>query len=98
MPRTPNTSTQTALLLSTLLNTPAEWKHGYGLSQLTGIKSGTLYPLLIRLTEQGFLESKWQETQRPGAPPRHMYRLTPSGRAFARERRYDSLGKTSPKF
>jgi PadR family transcriptional regulator PadR len=87
MARTPNISRQTALLLSTLLENPAEWRHGYGISQVAGLKSGTLYPLLIRLEEQGLLESKWQETDRPGAPPRHVYRLTASGRVFARERR-----------
>lgn len=92
MARPPNVSRQTALLLTTLLNEPAEWKHGYRLSQLTGLKSGTLYPLLIRLEEQGFLESRWQETERPGRPPRHVYRLTRTGRVFARERELEWFG------
>jgi PadR family transcriptional regulator PadR len=85
--RTPNISRQTSLLLATLLENPAEWRHGYGISQVAGLKSGTLYPLLMRLEEQGLLESKWQETDRPGAPARHVYRLTASGRVLARERR-----------
>src|SRR5262249_31589888 len=92
MARTSNASRQTALLLTTLLENPAAWSHGYRISQLTGLKSGTLYPLLIRLEEQGFLESKWQETDRPGGPPRHVYRLTQSGRAFARERKLQRFG------
>lgn len=54
MARAPNISRQAALLLSTLLEKPAEWRHGYGISQIAGLKSGTLYPLLIRLEEQGF--------------------------------------------
>jgi PadR family transcriptional regulator, regulatory protein PadR len=95
--RTPNASKQTALLLSTLLEHPSEWRHGYGISQLTGLKSGTLYPLLMRLEEQGFLESKWQETGRPGSPPRHMYRLTQSGRVFARDRKLEFSGLLSQK-
>jgi PadR family transcriptional regulator, regulatory protein PadR len=97
MARTPNVSKQTALLLATLLESPAAWRHGYGISQITGFKSGTLYPLLMRLEEQGFLESKWQETERPGGPPRHVYRLTGSGRALARERKSTVLGKTPRK-
>src|ERR1700733_7627997 len=97
MTRTPNASRQTALLLTILLERPSEWKHGYGISQLTGLKSGTLYPLLMRLEEQGFLESKWQETGRPGAPPRHAYRLTQNGRVFARERKSEFSDQLSPK-
>lgn len=93
MARAPNISRQAALLLSTLLEKPAEWRHGYGISQIAGLKSGTLYPLLIRLEEQGFLESKWQETDRPGGPPRHVYRLTANGRVLARERRSTVLGE-----
>jgi len=89
MSRIPNASRQTALLLATLLEKPSEWRHGYGISRVTGLKSGTLYPLLMRLAEQGFLESKWQETDRPGAPPRHVYRLTASGRALGRERKFE---------
>jgi PadR family transcriptional regulator, regulatory protein PadR len=39
----------------------------------------------MRLSEQGLLESRWQEAERHGLPPRHVYRLTASGLAFARE-------------
>lgn len=64
---------------------PRTWQYGYELSKQTGIKSGTLYPLLIRLSDQGLLESQWQEPERPGKPPRHAYRLTANGLVFARE-------------
>ncbi len=84
MGRTPNASKQTHAVLREMLRTPQEWRHGYGLSQDTELKSGTLYPLLIRLKEQGFLEARWEEAERAGTPPRHVYRLTPSGIAFAR--------------
>jgi PadR family transcriptional regulator len=85
MPRKPNSSRQTRALLAALLERSATWRHGYDLSKETGLRSGTLYPLLIRLSEQGLLESRWQEAERPGLPPRHVYRLTASGVAFARE-------------
>ena len=93
MPRAPNISKHTSLLLSIMLESSAQWRHGYHLSQITGFKSGTLYPLLMRLEEQGFLASKWQDGERPGGPPRHVYRLTASGRVLARERRAALLGK-----
>src|SRR5215468_5916121 len=85
MPRKPNHSRQTRALLAALLDRPQMWRHGYDLSKETGLRSGTLYPLLIRLSEQGLLESRWREAERPGLPPRHVYRLTASGRALAHE-------------
>ena len=85
MPRKPNNSRQTRALLAALLDRSQTWRHGYDLSRETGLRSGTLYPLLIRLSEQGLLESRWQEAERPGLPPRHVYRLTASGLALARE-------------
>ena len=60
------------------------WQYGYELTKQIGLTSGTLYPLLIRLSDDGLLESRWDEPERPGKPPRHAYRLTPHGVAFAR--------------
>lgn len=68
-----------------MLQRPRSWHYGYELSKQTSLKSGTLYPLLIRLSDQGLLESQWLEPERPGKPPRHAYRLTSDGLAFARE-------------
>src|ERR1700722_10240159 len=83
MPRRSNTSPQTRALLAALLDRSQSWRHGYDLSKETGIKSGTLYPLLMRLTEQGLLDSRWEEPSRTGLPPRHAYRLSSAGVALA---------------
>lgn len=85
MPRKPNASRQTRDLLAAMAGQPKAWHYGYELSKQTGLKSGTLYPLLIRLSDQGLLDSEWREPDRPGKPPRHAYRLTSAGRAFARQ-------------
>ena len=85
MPRQPNISPQTRTLLAAFLGQPQAWRHGYGLAKETGLKSGTLYPVLMRLKEQGLLEANWQEAERPGLPPRHVYRLTATGIALALE-------------
>jgi DNA-binding PadR family transcriptional regulator len=79
MARLPNTSPQTLLVFEALLEAPAAWHYGYALSRRTGLRSGTLYPLLMRLAEQGWLETRWTEPERPGRPPRHIYRLTTEG-------------------
>lgn len=78
-------SRQTLALLAALLERPREWRHGYALALDTGLKSGTLYPILMRLADRALLESCWQETPERGRPPRHMYRLTGSGLAYARD-------------
>jgi PadR family transcriptional regulator PadR len=79
-------SPQTLLVLAAFLDQPAEWKYGYDLSRSTGLKSGTLYPILMRLADRKLLDTAW-ETSEPGRPPRHMYRFTPAGMQFAREQR-----------
>jgi PadR family transcriptional regulator len=78
-------SRQTLLLLEALLLHPSRWSHGYALSQQTGLLSGTLYPILMRLEKIGWLETRWEEDLKPGRPARHLYRLTGSGREWARE-------------
>jgi hypothetical protein len=80
-----NAKTYTALLPLLVSASGVIWQYGYELSKQTYLKSGTLYPLLMRLSDQGLLASRWQEPERPGRPPRHAYRLTPTGLAFARE-------------
>ena len=84
MPRNRPPSSQTRQVLTVLLVQPVDWRHGYELSKLTGLSSGTLYPLLIRLEQRGMLESKWVDPERPGRPPRHAYRLSANGLTFAR--------------
>ena len=61
------------------------WRHGYDLMKETGLLSGTLYPLLMRMTEQGLVEAEWREPAQPGRPARHAYRLTAAGLALALE-------------
>lgn len=71
-------------LLATLID-GGDWRHGYELSKQTGLKSGTLYPLLMRFAERGWVEARWTEAAAPGRPPRHVYRLTAEGRRVAAE-------------
>ncbi len=66
-------------VLRLLLEEPTAWHYGYEISQQTGLKSGTLYPILIRLAEQGWLETRWTEPVRQGRPALHTYRLTQVG-------------------
>jgi len=78
-------SAQTISLLASLLDRPAQWRYGYDLSRETELKSGTLYPILMRLAERGWLEARWEDAEEEGRPRRHMYRLTGAGRQWARK-------------
>ena len=73
-----------------------KWRHGYEISKETGLKSGTLYPILIRLSDRGMLDSKWQPAPQPNLPPRHMYRLTSQGIKYAREQLEDNARSEIP--
>ena len=76
-------SAQALLVLAALCAEQREWLHGYGIARDTGLKSGSLYPILIRLAERGLVEARWEEGQPAGRPRRHLYRLTPGGLASA---------------
>ncbi len=78
-------SKQTLQVLDALLTRPGQWLYGYSLSQSTGIASGTLYPILMRLDKLHWLETRWEEAKIPGRPPRHLYRLSGTAREWARE-------------
>ena|SRR5688572_16504354 len=75
----------TARTLLAFLGAPRSWRYGYDLMKAADLSSGTLYPLLARLTEDGWLESRWEESEHPGKPPRQLYRLTATGRMRARD-------------
>ena len=83
--KTPRISPETLLVLERFLDRPTEWRYGYELSRATGLKSGTLYPILMRLEKYSLLEAQWVTTE-DGVPPRHTYRLTPNGLELARNK------------
>ena len=66
-------------MLLSLAQDPTAWRHGYDLCQQTGLRAGTLYPILIRLADRNWLETTWETGIPTGRPPRHLYRLTETG-------------------
>lgn len=78
-------SAQTRTLLALMLTRRGRWLHGYELCEQVDLKSGTLYPILMRLSDRGMLESKWEPSPHEGRPPRRLYRLTALGISYAKE-------------
>ncbi len=87
MDRQRQPSPQTAKVLLALAEQPTPWRYGYDLGREVGLKSGSLYPILMRLADRALLEAAWEQNPAPGRPPRHLYRLTPKGLSLAAELR-----------
>lgn len=96
MIRTRSLSPSARMVLAALLENAGAWSYGYDLAKITGVKSGTLYPLLIRLEERGLLETEWQPPAGPGRPPRHTYRLTQAGVEAAKSSPVDGAKAARP--
>ena len=63
-------------------DTPMD-QHGFKLAQRTRRPTGTIYPILMRLEEMGWLASRWDEDTPEGRPRRRLYHLTEAGLAGA---------------
>jgi DNA-binding PadR family transcriptional regulator len=75
--------------------------YGYDIMDTTGLPSGTVYPALRRLEQDGLIRSHWERQSIADAgqrPPRKYYKLTPSGKATleASQKRYPLLAKLVP--
>ncbi len=84
MVRNRRPSKQMLILLEALSARAQQWRHGYDLIKETGLHSGTLYPLLMRMTDRALVEAEWREPTQAGRPARHAYRLTAAGLELAR--------------
>src|SRR5919202_5318038 len=79
-------SVQALELLAVLLETPSEEHYGLDLGKRAGLLTGTVYPLLRRFEQMGWLESRLEDVDpsAAGRPPRVLYRLTGEGERGAR--------------
>ena len=78
-------SPQAVALLRALAADPKRWRYGYELGQEVGLKAGTLYPILMRLSDRGLLEAAWEIDPPAGRPSRHLYRILSDGLELARQ-------------
>ena len=78
----------TGEVLKFMLETTEARHYGMEITQATGIRAGTLYPMLVRLEQVGWVESEWEEIDpvAAGRPARRYYHLTAQGRIEASER------------
>jgi len=86
-------SRATLTVLAVLADDPSGEFYGYELMSRTGLKSGSLYPILIRLVDRGYLVATWEPDPPGGRPPRHLYRLTTSGVEWVQHRHVHERGR-----
>ncbi|MGW0436101.1 PadR family transcriptional regulator [Micromonospora sp. NPDC003197] len=94
-------TTAVARVLTAFLEDPTMDRYGLDLIGVTGLPSGTLYPILVRLQRAGWVDSAWEDIDpvTTGRPARRYYRLTPDGLVQARQELaalYQQLGKGQP--
>lgn len=72
-------------VLKLFIEKPLQQRSGAELSRRAVIGSGTLYPLLARFEEAGWLKSEWEDTDPTeiGRPRRRLYKLTALGQRNA---------------
>ena len=90
-------SLQTLRVLDAFLESPAEELAGADVQKRSGLASGTLYPILLRLESAGWFLSRWEsiDPSSAGRPRRRLYRLTASGLTRASEV-FASFGRGVP--
>ncbi|MET7488456.1 PadR family transcriptional regulator [Streptomyces sp. NPDC005538] len=78
---------QTQLVLRTLLEEPTRPRYGLEMCELAGLPSGTIYPILARLEQFGWVDSVWEDPAvhvEGGRPRRRLYSITADGAKQAR--------------
>ncbi len=56
------------------------YRYGFDIADTTGLRRGSVYPVLRRLEKAGLAAAEWEEgtiAHDAGRPPRRYYRLTP---------------------
>lgn len=86
-------SIQTGQVFHALLEAPNDESYGFQLVKVTGLASGSVYPILRRLEEEGLVTSREEVMDERARRPRYrvFYRLTAAGRTEAREATREKL-------
>ena len=87
MAQVPRMTLQTQFVLRALLADPVAEMYGLQLCAQTGLPAGTIYPILARLEQVGWVRSSWEDPAAhvaEGRPRRRYYLLTDDGAERAR--------------
>ena len=96
MPTSVRLTYPTAIVLLAVMR---GFRHGFDIIDASGLKSGTVYPILRRLEEAGMLRARWEsvaDARDAQRPPRRYYQMTGAGAQMFRDagERYPGLART----
>lgn len=82
----PRITTQTLRVLAALMSPMQDEVSGAEIGRATKLASGTLYPILLRLEEAGWVKSRWEvgDPHKLGRPRRRLYKIGGVGMRKAR--------------
>jgi PadR family transcriptional regulator, regulatory protein PadR len=91
---------QVQAVLKVLLDEPFGEHYGLEVAREAGLLSGSVYPILARLEQAGWVSSAWEDIDpvAEGRRPRRYYRLTGEGIKGARAALTDTLRRISPRW
>jgi len=76
--------------------------YGFEIMNVTGLPSGTVYPILSKLEDTGLVKSRWEDSRiakREKRPARRSYEITGEGREAVTEtlKKYKQLQRMVPR-
>jgi PadR family transcriptional regulator, regulatory protein PadR len=82
----PRLTWATLKVFRVVLHDPAGRHYGLEIGKAAGLPSGSIYPLLMRLEQAGWLTSEWESVNPKvaGRPRRRLYQLTGEGAEVGR--------------
>jgi PadR family transcriptional regulator PadR len=85
-------SIQTRQVFQALLDAPDDETYGFELVKVTGLPSGSVYPIMRRLEDEKIVTAREEVIDPNARRPRYrvFYRLTADGRRVAREATRDT--------
>ncbi|MEU6102740.1 PadR family transcriptional regulator [Streptomyces flaveolus] len=69
----------TVAVVRALFALPEAERHGFGIALASKCKAGTVYKILDRLMEDGWLTFRWEPNINEKNPPRKVFRFTEKG-------------------
>lgn len=89
----------TQAVLRVMLDDPGASRYGFDIAHEAGLATGSLYPILARLEQVGWLTSYWEDQSHEtvGRPRRRYYQLTDEGAVAARAELHAAIRRLTPR-